>query len=131
MTSVQVEGGQRAGKTSKSRLAAFMLLLATTVVSVFIAGAGSGTAATADTQHGIATTKGCDSPTLVGANNTCTYTIRNTIDEAQDTIEISGFTDTVHSAGGDVVTGTAADHNVLNQLNLEIGAFLPGFSTPP
>ena len=60
------------------------------------------------------------------SRTTCTYSIRNKIDEAQDTLTINGLTDIVHAAGGDVSSG-----NVFSSLRFVIGAFLPGFSTPP
>ena len=43
-------------------------------------------------------TKGCVSPTQVGQPYTCTYTIRNDIDDAQDTLTINSLIDTVHAA---------------------------------
>src|SRR5215471_9495950 len=60
-------------------------------------------------QHGIGLTKGCTSPTKVGDPYSCTFTVRNVLDEAQDTLTISGLTDTVHSAGGNVVFSTVLD----------------------
>jgi hypothetical protein len=79
-----------------------------------------------DRQHGISLTKGCVSPTSIGQPYTCAYTIRNAVDEAQDTLTIHSLVDVVHAAGGDASSG-----DVLSQLQLTIGPFLPGFSTPP
>ena len=88
----------------------------------------SGSSASADNpvNHGITFTKGCASPTGIGQPYSCTYSIRNIVDEAQDTLTIHGLVDTVHSAGGDVSSG-----NVFSSLQLTIGALLPGFSTLP
>jgi phosphoheptose isomerase len=58
-----------------------------------------------DPQHGISFTKGCASPTQIGQPYSCTYSVRNNVDEAQDTLTISGLNDTVHSGGGDVSSG--------------------------
>lgn len=51
----------------------------------------------------IAFTKGCTSPTNIGAPNTCAFTIRNIL--ASNTLAITSLIDTVHSAGGDIVSG--------------------------
>src|SRR5262249_37722386 len=79
-----------------------------------------------DVQHGIGFTKGCGSPTHVGAAYTCTYSVRNVVDEAQDTLTVTGLNDTVLTAGGPVSSG-----NVMTSLKFEIGPFLPGFSNAP
>src|SRR5215470_6984742 len=60
-------------------------------------------------QHGIGLTKGCTSPTKVGDPYTCTFTVRNVLDEAGDTLTISQLTDIVHSAGGNVTFATVLD----------------------
>jgi hypothetical protein len=100
------------------------LIVAATIGLALI---GSASAAPGDPiNHGISFTKGCASPTQIGQPYSCTYSIRNVIDEARDTLTINGLTDTVHSAGGDVSSG-----NVFGSLRLEIGPFLAGFSTPP
>ena len=89
--------------------------------------ASSGLAVTAvDVQHGIGFTKGCASPTTVYQPYSCTFSIRNSIDEAQDTLTFNGLSDVVHTATGDVASG-----NIFTQLKYEIGLFLPTFSTPP
>jgi hypothetical protein len=67
--------------------------------------------------HGISFTKGCASPTQVGQPYSCTYTIRNTVDDAQDTLTINGLVDVVHSAGGNVNSG-----NVFSSLQFVMGA---------
>src|SRR5580765_1973558 len=66
-----------------------------------IAGASSAD----DTQHGISFTKGCTSPTKIGNPYACSFTVRNILDEAQDTLTVNGLIDVVHSAGGDVGAG--------------------------
>jgi hypothetical protein len=73
-------------------------------------GAATGTAQ-GPVNHGISFTKGCASPTQVGQPYSCTYTIRNGVDDAQDTLSITGIEDTVLSAGGPVSSG-----NVFGQL---------------
>src|SRR5262245_29362401 len=77
-------------------------------------------------QHGISFTKGCDSPTKIGSPYACTFTIRNTVDDAHDTLTFNGISDVVAASGGNV---TAA--NEFADLQYEIGPFLLGFSTPP
>ena len=44
----------------------------------------------ADVQHGITLTKGCTSPTEIGNPYSCTYTFRNVVDEAHDTLTTNG-----------------------------------------
>src|SRR6476646_4125793 len=88
---------------------------------------GIGFATAADPiNHGISFTMGCQSPTNVGAPYSCSYSIRNNVDDAFDTLTINGLTDVVKASGGDVNSG-----NVVSQLRMTIGPFLPGFSTPP
>ena len=70
--------------------------------------------------HGISFTKGCASPTAIGAAYSCTWSIRNSVDDAQDTLTINGLVDVVHSAGGDVSSG-----NVFSQLRFVIDAGSP------
>src|SRR5262245_65868951 len=65
-------------------------------------------------QHGIGFTKGCQSPTKIGDPMLCSYTVRNALDEAEDTLTISGLTDTVHAAGGDVNSG-----NILGSVQID------------
>ena len=62
----------------------------------------SGGASAVDVQHGIGLTKGCSSPTKVGDPYTCAFSVRNVLDEAEDTLTIHSLTDTVHAAGGDI-----------------------------
>jgi uncharacterized repeat protein (TIGR01451 family) len=114
-----------AEKTVRTRFAVIgFLVMAVAVMAV--AGMGGGAALAADTQHGISLTKGCFSPTQIGQPYSCTYSIRNSIDDAHDTLTINGFVDVVHAQGGDVSSG-----NVLSSLRLIQGLFEPGFSTPP
>jgi hypothetical protein len=77
---------------------------------------GAGVASAADVQHGISFTKGCTSPVNVGAPYACSFTVRNNLDEAEDTLTINSLVDTVHSAGGDVLSG-----NIFNSLKLDSG----------
>src|SRR3954467_4104565 len=55
--------------------------------------------------HGIAFVKGCDTPTKIGDPYNCAYSILNVVDTAHDTEQITGLSDVVHSAGGDVGSG--------------------------
>jgi hypothetical protein len=83
------------------------LLLAVGVFALTVGAVlGIGYATAADPiNHGISFTKGCTSPTNVGAPYQCTYSVRNNVDDAMDTLTINGLTDVVHSAGGDVSSG--------------------------
>ena len=74
-------------------------------------------ASAVDVQHGIGFTKGCASPTAIGQPYTCAFSVRNVLDEAEDTLTINSLIDVVHAAGGDVGAGTnilpfGADHDV-------------------
>ena len=63
-------------------------VLALTVGVIF----GIGFATAADPiNHGISFTKGCASPTNVGQPYNCTYTVRNNLDDAFDTLTINGL----------------------------------------
>jgi len=64
-------------------------------------------------QHGIAFVKGCDSPAPIGSPYACSYQILNAVDTVHDTLQITGLSDQVHAAGGDVNSG-----NVLSSLQL-------------
>src|SRR5436309_461262 len=77
-------------------------LVAATLVALTI---GPGVALAIDVQHGIGFTKGCVSPTQVGSPYTCSYTVRNVLDQAHDTLTIFSLVDTVHAAGGDNSAG--------------------------
>src|SRR5882757_8219609 len=63
--------------------------------------------------HGIAFTKGCDSPVNIGDPYTCAYSILNVVDTAHDDLKITGLSDQVHAASGDVNSG-----NILSALEL-------------
>src|SRR4051812_4332395 len=96
-------------------------LLLAVGIAVLAVGAvlGIGYATAADpVNHGISFTKGCTSPTNVGQPYSCTYSIRNNVDDAFDTLTIDGLTDIVHSAGGDVSSG-----NRFSQLRFTIGNY--------
>ena len=56
-------------------------------------------------QHGIGFTKGCASPVKIGDPYSCSFSIRNNLDEAEDTLTINGLVDVVHSSGGNVSSG--------------------------
>src|SRR5215208_8408127 len=55
--------------------------------------------------HGIAVTKQCTSPVKVGDPYTCQVQVLNVVDTGQDTVRVTGLSDTVNSAGGAVSTG--------------------------
>src|SRR5262249_41087542 len=116
----QVGTTSRLGGTVRRRRISYWGLLATATALLVAAGVGGGAAYAADVQHGIAVTKGCNSPTAIGQPYSCTYVIRNTIDEAQDTLTVHSLVDVVHASGGDVSSG-----DVFSSLSLTIGAFLP------
>jgi hypothetical protein len=59
--------------------------------------------------HGIAFTKGCQTPVNVGDPYECGYQILNVVDSAHDTLTISSIVDTVNSAGGAVTSGNLLD----------------------
>lgn len=65
--------------------------------------------------HGIAFTKGCEDPTNIGDPYTCAYQILNVIDTGQDTLVVTGLSDQVHAASGDVNSG-----NILGALELTV-----------
>src|SRR5262245_49106386 len=87
------------------------LLIVTLVLAGAFAMAGVGGAGARpvflmdDVQHGISFTKGCTSPTAIGAPYSCSFSVQNNVDEAQDTLTMNGLVDVVHSAGGDVNSG--------------------------
>src|SRR5215217_7060787 len=75
-------------------------------------------------QHGISVTKGCVSLVMIGEAYSCSFTIRNNVDEAHDTATVNSLVDTVHAAGGDQSSG-----NIFSTLNLVL---LQGTAaTPP
>src|SRR5712672_4757990 len=78
------------------------------IVGVFALGV-AGASADVALQHGIGLSKGCDSPTQIDAAYTCSYTIKNVLDDASDTLTINQLVDTVNASGGPVVSG-----NILN-----------------
>ena len=123
MRILQVGTNKRSGKAAKPRLAVYGLLLLA-VALMAVAGIGGGAAFAADVQHGISLTKGCVSPTAIGDPYTCTYSFRNIVDEAQDTLTVNSLIDVVHAQGGDVSSG-----NVLSSLSLTIGPFARRRST--
>ena len=85
------------------RFVGWRALLGCIVASGFMVFGVSG--ALADDFHGIAFAKGCTSPVEIGDPYTCSLQILNVVDTAQDTLRVTGFSDVVHSAGGDVATG--------------------------
>src|SRR3954454_7166782 len=87
-------------------------LAATVLVALAIS---PGIALAEDVQHGIGFTKGCASPTKVGDPYTCSYTVRNNIDDAEDTLTITSVTDVVHAASGDVNSG-----NIIGSVKINV-----------
>jgi hypothetical protein len=76
-------------------------------------------------QHGISFTKGCTSPTKIGDPYSCSYSARNNVDDAQDTLTINGLDDVVHAAAGNVDQG-----NVFSSLRLDDGGTAATCSGP-
>src|SRR5262249_15198999 len=74
---------------------------------------GVGGASAQNFFHGIAFTKGCDSPTQIGAPLDCSYSVLNVADTAHDTLTFNAISDQVHSFNGDVNSG-----NILGALEL-------------
>ncbi len=64
-----------------------------------------GTSSASAAFHGIAVSKGCTSPVEIGDPYTCAVQIKNIVDTGHDTLRVTGLSDVVHSAGGDVATG--------------------------
>src|SRR5215208_143303 len=75
------------------------------------------TGAAADVNHGIGFTKGCTSPTKIGDPYSCSFTVRNILDQAQDTLTINSLVDVVHSASGDVNSG-----NILGSVSITVAS---------
>src|SRR5437764_15047274 len=63
--------------------------------------------------HGIAIVKGCVDPTNIGDPYSCGYQILNVADTGHDTLVVTGLSDQVHAASGDVNSG-----NILGALQL-------------
>src|SRR5215208_244323 len=85
------------------RIVGWRALLLCGVVSVFMVfGVPS---AMADDFHGIAVAKQCESPVEVGDPYTCQLQVLNVVDTAQDVLRVTGLSDIVHAATGNVATG--------------------------
>src|SRR5215212_8578416 len=80
-------------------------LLTLLAVLALVGAIGVSGAAAADVNHGIGFTKGCTSPTKIGDPYSCSFTVRNVLDQAQDTLTINSLVDVVHAASGDVNSG--------------------------
>ena len=125
MRILQVGTNRRSGKTSRRGLVIGLVLTALAVL--IAAGAGGGVARAADAQHGISVTKGCVSPTQIGAALHLHLLDPEPDRRSRRTRSRStALVDTVHASGGDVSSG-----NVFSSLRLIVGQFAPGFSTPP
>src|SRR5829696_802254 len=81
------------------------LAVAFAAATLVALGISPGIALALDVQHGIGITKGCTSPTKIGDPYACSYTVRNILDEAEDTLTIDSLVDVVHAASGDVNSG--------------------------
>jgi hypothetical protein len=66
--------------------------------------------------HDVSFTKACTSPVNVGDPYTCSMQVLNDVDTVHDTLQISGLSDSVHAASGDVSTG-----NILSSVGLVFG----------
>src|SRR5262245_6016643 len=51
-------------------------------------------------EHGIGMSKGCDTPTKIGDLYTCRYTIRNNSDDFGDDLKVTSLVDTVNAFDG-------------------------------
>jgi hypothetical protein len=74
-------------------------------VSTAVASAIVGTGPQSIAYHGIAFTKDCATPVVVGNPNLCSWNVANVLDTAHDTMRVSGLTDIVHAALGEVNSG--------------------------
>src|ERR1051325_1724419 len=90
------------------RVPATLVLLSALLLAVGVGGASA-----QGQFHGVAFLKACEPNTSVGSPSTCPYQIQNNTDQGQDTLQVTGLTDVVHSAGGDVSSG-----NILGALQL-------------
>src|SRR5580765_794851 len=90
------------------------------IVGLFALGA-AGASADVTLQHGIGLSKGCISPTKIDDPYTCSYTIRNILDDANDTLTINQLIDTVNASGGPAISG-----NILNLADVTITTTRPG-----
>jgi hypothetical protein len=91
------------GEAMKLRSVVRILSAAALATGIGVTASTSAMAA-AVPQYGIGFTKGCVSPTLVGAAYRCSFTIQNTFDTVGDTLTITNMSDVVHAAAGDVAS---------------------------
>jgi len=95
------------------RLRRYAAIIGTVVLTLSIVPAA---ALAADAvQHGIGVTKGCASPVKIGDPYACSYSVRNVVDEAEDTLTIDSFVDVVEAASGDVSSG-----NILGTVQITV-----------
>src|SRR5262249_15239119 len=82
-----------------------------------------------DVQHGIGFTKGCSSPTAILQPYSCSYSIRNSVDDAHDTLTISSLIDTVQASipttSGNIVR--QGQLTTIDALNVQTGSVCFGF----
>jgi hypothetical protein len=108
---------------SKRRLkqtSAILWLVGVLIGTTMALGATSATAQVVEVQHGISFTKGCSSPTAIGAPYTCSFSVQNNVDEAHDTLTINGLVDTVQCAPSAACPGgTVSSGNVFSSLKLD------------
>ena len=69
-------------------------------------------------QHGIGFTKGCESPTHVGGQYLCSYTIQNALDENQDMLTFNSLVDCVFSTATGAPIQPCSE--ILSQLTLNL-----------
>src|SRR5215212_619512 len=92
-------------------------------IAAMISGVAGAVALDNPVQHGLSVTKGCTSPVKIGDAYTCSFSIRNVLDAAHDTMTVTGLVDTVHASGGDVSSG-----DLFSSLKLE---FVQGTAVAP
>src|SRR5215213_5735765 len=95
-----------------------VLVAAASVAAVYGA---AGALADVEVTHGISVTKGCVSPVKIGDAYSCSFTIRNITDDAEDTLTIDSIVDVVHAfpqpGAGDVDSGNILSSSKLELLN--------------
>src|SRR5215510_3711185 len=96
--------GEKTGRVSMRAVAVRRTLVGVCAAAALLV-LGTGSASAQNFFHGIAFTKGCDSPTDIGDPYTCAYSVLNVADTAHDTLTFNGISDQVHAFTGDVNSG--------------------------
>src|SRR5262249_12863351 len=107
------QAAKRQQREGKMRRPVWLRMLLGVCAAAALLMLGVGGASAQNAFHGIAFTKGCDSPTSIGSPYNCSYQVLNVADTAHDTLMVSGLSDQVHAFSGDVNSG-----NILGALQL-------------